>query len=95
MDIVGQNRVTGERDIEIQTAEVTGIAFSKNGLWLGTVEQRLITDLDKEIKLKFWFYNKVDQKYHKKTNNLTTFLITLSLIFLQVPLEDCDRLPAH
>lgn len=64
LDIVGQNKVTGERDIEVKHAEVTGLTFSKSGAWMATVEQRLNSTLDEEIKLKFWNFDAVDQKYN-------------------------------
>lgn len=65
---MGQNRVTGEREFEVQTADVTGIAFSRNGVWMATIEQRINTSLDKEIKLKFWKYESVDQRFHLNTS---------------------------
>lgn len=34
---------------------------------MGTVEQRITTDIDKEIKLKFWHFNETDQTYHLNT----------------------------
>lgn len=59
--------MTGESDFDVQAAEINAIGFSKCGKWMGTIEQRINTNIDKEIKLKFWNFNETDQKFHLNT----------------------------
>lgn len=36
--------------------DITKIALSKSGLWLGTVEERKDEEYQNEIRLKFWHF---------------------------------------
>ncbi|CAL8124340.1 unnamed protein product [Orchesella dallaii] len=67
LDVCQQNYVTAERHKIVPNAEVTHVAFSKNGLWMGVAEARL-EDADNtgkysEIKLKFWKFDKTKQMF--------------------------------
>lgn len=57
-----QNIVTGDRDFNIENADVRRIAIDKSGLWMATVEQEKGLSFGKEIKLKFWNFNNVQQE---------------------------------
>ncbi|ODM91074.1 WD repeat-containing protein 75, partial [Orchesella cincta] len=66
LDVCQQNYVTAERHKIVPNAEVTHVAFSKNGLWMGVAESRMEgegTGKCSEIKLKFWKFDKVKQMF--------------------------------
>ncbi|KAJ8927904.1 hypothetical protein NQ314_019534, partial [Rhamnusium bicolor] len=68
VDIVGQNKITNERDCKIQNTEIMQIAISKNGGWLATVEERKDEQYHSEIRLKFWKFNNEMQTFELNTS---------------------------
>ncbi|KAL3276547.1 hypothetical protein HHI36_011922 [Cryptolaemus montrouzieri] len=64
IDVVGQNKLTDERNLSIENTQVIKFAISRNGLWLATVEER--KDLQcshHELRLKFWNFNSSQQVF--------------------------------
>ncbi|XP_018576979.1 WD repeat-containing protein 75 [Anoplophora glabripennis] len=68
VDVVGRNRITNERGVIMENTDVTKVAISKNGLWLGTVEERRDKVYNSEIRLKFWKFNSEMQKFELNTS---------------------------
>ncbi|KAF2903057.1 hypothetical protein ILUMI_03126, partial [Ignelater luminosus] len=61
LDIVGQNKLTQERNCHIENTNVTAVAIDSRGLWLATVEERVDVSFNFELRLKFWAFNTVKQ----------------------------------
>ncbi|XP_066254192.1 WD repeat-containing protein 75 isoform X1 [Euwallacea similis] len=68
VDIVGQNKLTSERECDLENTDLKKIALSRSGNWLGTVEERKDGEQLKELRLKFWFFNKEKQTYELNTS---------------------------
>ncbi|KAJ8969719.1 hypothetical protein NQ317_006108 [Molorchus minor] len=68
VDIVGQNKITNERDCTIQNTEIRKTAISKNGSWLATVEERPDQEYHSELRLKFWKFNSEKQTFELNTS---------------------------
>ncbi|GLV34579.1 lethal (2) 05287 [Carabus blaptoides fortunei] len=68
LDIVGQNKLTRERETDIPNTNVTKIALSKSGDWLACVEERHDTETISEIRLKFFHFSDVDQTFSLNTS---------------------------
>ncbi|KAJ8959492.1 hypothetical protein NQ318_022189 [Aromia moschata] len=68
VDIVGQNKITNERDATIQNTEIMRVALSKNGHWLATVEERKDEKYQNEIRLKFWKFDNEKQIFELNTS---------------------------
>ncbi|XP_025837698.1 WD repeat-containing protein 75-like [Agrilus planipennis] len=67
LDITGQNKLTKERNVEIENTDVVKLAIDRNGKWLATVEKRDSATLKYELRLKFWQFNLKDQQYTLNT----------------------------
>ncbi|GLH12261.1 Uncharacterized protein GBIM_17005 [Gryllus bimaculatus] len=64
LDVVGRNYLTQERSKKIQNTDVVKFAFNSDGSWLASVEFCEGEEkVPQELRLKFWEYNKVSQKY--------------------------------
>ncbi|XP_044765925.1 WD repeat-containing protein 75 [Coccinella septempunctata] len=69
IDVVGQNKRSNERNIEIPNIVVTKFAFSKNSLWLATVEELEKSEYGyHELRLKFWAFDASRQTYELNTS---------------------------
>ncbi|XP_030761208.1 WD repeat-containing protein 75 [Sitophilus oryzae] len=69
IDIVGQNKVTDERETKMENTEVRKLALSKTGKWLATVEDRNgEKNVCEEVRLKFWQFNTEKQIYELSTS---------------------------
>jgi len=68
LDIVGQNKLTQERNCHIENTNVTKLAISNCGLWLATVEERVDVSYSFELRLKFWNFNTVKQLFTLNTS---------------------------
>ncbi|CAH1179534.1 unnamed protein product [Phaedon cochleariae] len=68
VDIVGQNKVTNERECVILNTEITKVAISQSGLWLASVEERKDIDFHNEIRLKFWNFDESKQTFTLNTS---------------------------
>lgn len=58
---MGQNKLTRERDNNIENTQVVGLALDKSGNWLATVEERVDDKYAFELRLKFWNFNQINQ----------------------------------
>ncbi|KAJ3663535.1 hypothetical protein Zmor_007789 [Zophobas morio] len=67
VDVVGQNKVSSERNCNIENTQVSKIAISKNGLWLATVESRRDPDYSSELRLKLWKFDVTIQSFKLNT----------------------------
>ncbi|XP_069683922.1 WD repeat-containing protein 75 [Periplaneta americana] len=68
LDITGLNYLTQERNAVIVNTDVTKVAFSSNGQWMSTVEQRDDGETNMEVRLKFWFFDSVKQNFSLNTS---------------------------
>ncbi|KAK9875158.1 hypothetical protein WA026_005949 [Henosepilachna vigintioctopunctata] len=69
MEVVGQNKLTNERNCLVENTRVTKFAISKSGLWLVTVEERRNSQfVDHEMRLKFWSFDVSSQKFELNTS---------------------------
>ncbi|KAG5869680.1 hypothetical protein JTB14_035605 [Gonioctena quinquepunctata] len=68
IDIVGQNKITNERNCVMVNTEITKVAISKTGFWLATVEERKDVEFHSEIRLKFWKFDESKQTFQLNTS---------------------------
>ncbi|KAG8222238.1 hypothetical protein J437_LFUL001436 [Ladona fulva] len=67
LDVVCQNYLTQERNAVIYNTDVTHVAFTSNGNWMATVEQRKDPEASLEVRLKFWKYAEKTQNFYLNT----------------------------
>ncbi|XP_050303801.1 WD repeat-containing protein 75 [Anthonomus grandis grandis] len=91
VDIVNQNKITNERDCKLENTDVKKIALSKNGKWLATIEERKEKKICKEVRLKFWTFNRQKQMYELNTSIEYPHEATITSIALQ-PVTSEDSL---
>ena len=64
LDIVGQNYVSPDNlKKPVAVTEVEQAAFDLRGDWLATFERWDDGQMTPEYRIKFWFYNKKQQKW--------------------------------
>ncbi|CAH0767904.1 unnamed protein product [Bemisia tabaci] len=63
LDVTMMNVVSQLRDEVIFNPEVTAVAFSSDGLWLGTVQQQYHSNDCSDCTLRFWNYDLAKQEY--------------------------------
>lgn len=69
IDVVSQNKKSNERNIEIPNTEVKKFTFSKNSLWLATVEELAESEFNiQRLRLKFWSFDESRQIYELNTS---------------------------
>lgn len=68
LDVVGQNKLTRERETDIPNTNVTKLALSKKGEWLACVEERHDAHTHSEIRLKFFHFSDVNQTFILNTS---------------------------
>lgn len=56
------NRITNERDVQIENTNIKALAISKNGRWMATIEERNDDGAFFEGRLKFWNFNEAKQR---------------------------------
>jgi NET1-associated nuclear protein 1 (U3 small nucleolar RNA-associated protein 17) len=67
VDVVGQNKISSERNCNIENTQVSKIAVSKNGLWMVTVESRDDPEFSHELRMKFWKFDFGKQNFKLNT----------------------------
>ncbi|XP_046621539.1 WD repeat-containing protein 75 [Neodiprion virginianus] len=68
INITAQNLLTQERNTVIANTEVTKVALSQDGLWMGSVEQRDDGLSEMEVRLKFWNFDTDTQMFVLNTS---------------------------
>ncbi|RZC38720.1 WD repeat-containing protein 75, partial [Asbolus verrucosus] len=68
VDIVGQNKISNERNCSIENTQVSKIAMTRDGLWMATVEIRQDPEFSPELRLKFWYFDLEKQNFRLNTS---------------------------